>query len=95
MAFRMQTPVPGMLDVAGRDGGTPQAYGVNDPSTQDFGTQCLLARRLAESGVRFIEITNNGWDHHNNLRQRIQQNAKQIDQPIAAPDRRSQAARPA
>ena len=69
------------------------AYGQSDEwswraaeqaATRDFGTQCLLARRLAEAGVRFIEISNNGWDHHNNLRQRIQQNAREIDQPVAA-----------
>jgi len=61
-----------------------QAYGIDNNATREFGTQCLLARRLSEAGVRFIEISNGGWDHHNNLRQRIQQNARQIDQPIAA-----------
>jgi len=84
MAFRMQTAAPGILDIRGESEATQSAYGLNDAVTRDFGTQCLLARRLAESGVRFIEITNNGWDHHNNLRQRMQQNARQIDQPIAA-----------
>ncbi len=84
MAFRMQTSAPGILDIKGESEATLAAYGLNDAVTRDFGTQCLLARRLAESGVRFIEITNNGWDTHNNLRQRMQQNARQIDQPIAA-----------
>jgi hypothetical protein len=84
MAFRMQTAAPGILDIASEPEAVRTAYGLNDPATQEFGTQCLLARRLAESGVRFIEIANNGWDTHNNLRQRMQQNAKQIDQPIAA-----------
>jgi hypothetical protein len=84
MAFRMQTVAPGILDVAGESNAMREAYGLNDATTRDFGTQCLLARRLAESGVRFIEIANPGWDHHNNLRQRIQQNARQVDQPIAA-----------
>ena len=84
MAFRMQTAVPGVLDIAAESDAIKQAYGINDNATRDFGTQCLLARRLAESGVRFIEISNGGWDHHNNLRQRIQQNAREIDKPIAA-----------
>jgi hypothetical protein len=84
MAFRMQSAVPGILDLNDESDAAKQAYGLNDNATRDFGTQCLLARRLAEAGVRCIEISNPGWDHHNNLRQRIQQNARQIDQPIAA-----------
>jgi hypothetical protein len=84
MAFRMQTAAPGILDVQGESEATLAAYGINDAATREFGTQCLLARRLAQSGVRFIEISNNGWDTHNNLRQRMQQNARQVDQPIAA-----------
>jgi Protein of unknown function (DUF1501) len=84
MAFRMQSSVPGVLDLQGESEATRKMYGVDKPATKDFGTQCLIARRLAEKGVRFIEISNGNWDHHNNLRQRIQQNARQIDQPIAA-----------
>jgi len=84
MAFRMQTAVPGVLDIKGEPDSVKKLYGLDNPATRDFGTQCLLARRLSEAGVRFVEISNNGWDHHNNLRQRIQQNAKQVDQPIAA-----------
>ncbi len=84
MAFRMQTAVPGVLDIKSESEPIKQAYGLDNAATRDFGTQCLLARRLSEAGVRFIEISNNGWDHHNNLRQRMQQNARGIDQPIAA-----------
>jgi hypothetical protein len=84
MAFRMQTAVPGVLDIKGEPESVKKLYGLDNPATRDFGTQCLLARRLSEAGVRFVEISNNGWDHHNNLRQRMQQNAKQVDQPIAA-----------
>jgi uncharacterized protein (DUF1501 family) len=80
----MQTAAPGILDLKGESEATQQAYGLTDAATRDFGTQCLLARRLAESGVRFIEVSSGGWDTHNNLRQRMQQNARQIDQPIAA-----------
>jgi hypothetical protein len=84
MAFRMQTAAPGIFDLKSETDATQQAYGLNDATTHDFGTQCPLARRLAESGVRFIEISSGGWDHHNNLRQRMQVNARQIDQPLAA-----------
>ncbi len=84
MAFRMQTSVPGVLDIKGESDAVKQAYGLDNNATREFGTQCLLARRLSEAGVRFIEISNNGWDHHNNLRQRMQQNAREIDQPVAA-----------
>jgi hypothetical protein len=84
MAFRMQTSVPGVLDIKSESDAVKKAYGIDNNATRDFGTQCLLARRLSEAGVRFIEISNNGWDHHNNLRQRIQQSAREIDQPIAA-----------
>src|SRR6185437_10938393 len=44
-----------------------KAYGLDNNATRDFGTQCLLARRLSEAGVRFIEVSNGGWDHHTNL----------------------------
>src|SRR5215471_14317545 len=84
MAFRMQSSVPGVLDLTGETDATRKMYGLDNNATRDFGTQCLIARRMAEKGVRFIEISNNNWDHHNNLRQRIQQNAREIDKPIAA-----------
>ena len=84
MTFRRQTAAPGIFDLKSETDVTQQAYGLNDATTRDLGTQCLLARRLAESGVRFIEISSGCWDHHNNLRQRMQVNARQIDQPIAA-----------
>ena len=84
MAFRMQSSVPGVLDLSDESEATKKMYGVDKAPTKDFGTQCLIARRLAEKGVRFIEISNRNWDHHNNLRQRITQNTKEIDQPIAA-----------
>src|SRR5262249_40275426 len=79
MAFRMQSSVPGVLDLAGETEATKKMYGLDSQPTRDFGTQCLIARRMAEKGVRFIEISNANWDHHNNLRQRITQNAREID----------------
>jgi len=85
MAFRMQSSVPGVLDIRSESEETKKMYGIGKPGAGgDFATQCLLARRMAEAGVRFIEISHNGWDHHNNLRQRITQTTKEIDQPIAA-----------
>ena len=84
MAFRMQSSVPGVLDLTGESEATRKMYGLDNNATRDFGTQCLIARRMAEKGVRFIEISNSNWDHHNNLRQRITQNTREIDRPIAA-----------
>jgi hypothetical protein len=84
MAFRMQASVPSVLDINKETEATRKAYGVDAGPTRDFGMQCLLARRLAEAGVRFIELSHPGWDHHNNLRQRIKQTTREIDQPIGA-----------
>lgn len=84
MAFRMQSAVPDILDLKGESEATKKMYGLNENTTRGFGLQCLLARRLAESGVRFIEISQGNWDHHNNLRTRIQASALEIDQPMAA-----------
>jgi Protein of unknown function (DUF1501) len=84
MAFRMQSSVPGILDIKGESEATKKMYGLDQTATRDFGTQCLLARRMAEAGVRFIEVSHGNWDHHNNLRTRITQTSREIDQPIAA-----------
>ncbi len=83
MAFRMQSAVPGILDWKSESAETRKLYGLDNRATQGFGMQCLLARRLAESGVRFIELSHGNWDHHNALRQRITQTATEIDKPIA------------
>jgi hypothetical protein len=83
LACQMQTSVPGVLDLAGESSAIQELYGLNDRVTERFGTQCLTARRLAEKGVRFIQITHTGWDHHNNLRQGTLDRAAAIDKPIA------------
>src|SRR5262245_26507557 len=83
MAFRMQSSVPGILDLKGESEATKKLYGLDKQVTRDFGTQCLLARRLAEAGVRFIEVSHGNWDHHANLRARITQTSRELDQPIA------------
>ena len=58
-------------------------YGIGDGPTDAFGRQCLLARKLTESGVRFIQVNSGGWDHHSNIRSSLPRNAKSVDKPIA------------
>ena len=84
LAFRMQDALPETMDLSGETKETLAAYGIDQGSTDAFGRQCLLARRLAEAGVRFIEITDRDWDHHGFVSRLMPQAAKRIDQPIAA-----------
>lgn len=83
LGFRMQSTLPGILDLAEETEATKQMYGIGEAATEDFGRKCLLARRLVESGVRFVEITHGNWDHHFNLRTSLGNNCRAIDQPIA------------
>jgi uncharacterized protein (DUF1501 family) len=90
LAFRMQTAVPTLMDLRGETPMTRRLYGLDAayPATRTFGTLCLLARRLVERGVRFIELTCPGvghdrWDQHSNLKQGHEDNARAVDQPIA------------
>lgn len=84
LAFRMQTAVPELMDLSAESQQTLNRYGINERATDDFGRQCLMARRFAEAGVRFIELTHEGWDQHNNLKNRLAANCRATDQPIAA-----------
>ncbi|MEX2175505.1 MAG: DUF1501 domain-containing protein [Pirellulaceae bacterium] len=84
LAFRMQSAVPKLMDIADESPSTLDAYGIGNGPTDNFGRQCLLARRFAEAGVRFIELGHGGWDQHNQLRNKLTQNCMAIDQPIAA-----------
>ena len=84
LAFRMQTAVPEAMDLASEPESVREMYGLGQDETRNFGTQCLLARRMAEQGVRFIELGHRGWDQHNNLRKRLKANADAVDKPIAA-----------
>lgn len=84
LAFRMQSAVPEAMDIASEPESVRTMYGLDRKETSTFGMQCLLARRMAEKGVRFIELGHRGWDQHNNLRQRLKANATATDQPIAA-----------
>ncbi len=84
LAYRMQTAVPGVMDLDSEPDAVRESYGIGQRETNDFGTQCLMARRLAESGVRFIQVTKGGWDQHNGLKKKLTENCTAIDQPIAA-----------
>src|SRR5262245_43150525 len=86
LAFRMQDEVPELLDLRSEPEAVFKKYGVGPGlSTERFGRQCILARRLAEAGVRFIEITAPvGWDHHFLLRDELTKSCAATDQPIAA-----------
>jgi hypothetical protein len=84
LAFRMQTAIPRLMDLRDESPSTLEMYGIGRGPTDAFGRQCLLARRFAEAGVRFIELGNSGWDHHNQLRNRLTASCTAVDQPIAA-----------
>lgn len=84
LAFRMQDELPKVMDLSGETKTTLDAYGIDKGPTDNFGRQCILARRFAEAGVRFIEITDTDWDHHGFVSRLMPQAAKRIDQPVAA-----------
>ncbi|MCS6849843.1 MAG: DUF1501 domain-containing protein [Gemmataceae bacterium] len=83
LASKMQTSIPQTLDLSQEPKRIRDLYGLDDSRTQQFGTQCLMARRLAEKGVRFIQLTSTGWDHHNQIRRALADRAAAIDRPIA------------
>ena len=88
LAFRMQAEVPQLLDLSGESKATSRLYGLDDPTTQEFGRACLLARRMVERGVRFIEVLPpnfriDRWDQHVQLEKRHRKNAGATDKPIA------------
>lgn len=90
LAYRMQMEVPEVTDISGESDATKTLYGIDAPyeNTRQYGAQCLMARRLVERGVRFVELTinpGNGdrWDQHSKLVDGHQKNAMAVDQPIA------------
>jgi hypothetical protein len=84
LAFRMQAEAPGLQDISGESEATRKLYGLDKPVTEDFGRQCLMARRLSEKGVRFVQVSHTyKWDQHSNLLRDHAQNAREVDQPIA------------
>jgi hypothetical protein len=85
LAFRMQTAAPELQDISGETEATQKMYGLDNPLTRNFGRQCLMARRFAERGVRFMQCTHSyKWDQHANLKADHGRNAMEVDQPIAA-----------
>ncbi len=84
LAFRMQAEVPGVMDLDDEPQSIRDLYGIGKSPTDDFGRQCLLARRFAEAGVRFIELGHRNWDQHSNLKKSLESNCGDIDQPLAA-----------
>ncbi len=85
LAFRMQMTAPELQDISKETAATQKLYGLDDPKTREFGRQCLLARRFAERGVRFVQVTHSyKWDQHSDLRRDHTSNAKEVDRPISA-----------
>lgn len=90
LGFRMQMLAPELLDLRNESAATLERYRVGQKikvgtcRPSDFGRQCLLARRFAEAGVRFIQVTHNGWDQHKNHRRDLKANCDSTDAPIAA-----------
>ena len=89
-AFKMQTAVPELMDIKKESEATKKLYGLDSkyPQTVTFGTQCLIARRLVERGVKFLELTvpnvgHDRWDQHGNLKKGHEDNARAVDQPVA------------
>jgi hypothetical protein len=89
MAFRMQSAVPELISLNGESVATKDLYGLDDPDTEEFGRECLMARRMVERGVRFVELLTparrglDRWDQHANLEAGHRTNARAVDKPIA------------
>lgn len=87
LAYRMQSSMPEIQDLSQETASTMRLYGIDDPVTEDFGRQCLMARRFLERGVRFVQVTHSDsevqWDQHSDLYQGHTKNASEVDKPIA------------
>jgi len=84
LAFRMQSEVPGLMDIEGEPDHVKELYGPQIDKPGSFARNCLLARRMAEKGVRYIQLFHRGWDQHGSLPSKIRQQCEDIDQPAAA-----------
>ena len=83
LAYRMQTSVPELMSINSETSSTLESYGAK-PGNKSFANNCLLARRLVERGVRFVQLFDQGWDHHSGLFGSIPKKARQLDRPVAA-----------
>jgi len=84
LAFRMQMQVPEALDLSNEDAKTQSHYGIGNDATDSFGRKCLLARKLVEKGVRFVQLYNGTWDSHDFIERAHGNLVRGVDQPIAA-----------
>jgi hypothetical protein len=83
LAFRMQAETPRLVDLSGESAATQALYGINEKPTDRNGRACLLARRFSEAGVRFVQVTMGGWDHHVDIRGALPPTVAAVDKPIA------------
>ena len=87
LAFRMQASVPELMDISDERQSTLESYGISNRATENFGRQCLMARRFAERGVRFVQVSHSDskvqWDQHGNLKAGHTEKAAEVDKPIA------------
>ena len=86
LAAHMQTAAKEALDLSGESIATKKLYGIDDPLTQDYGTRCLIARRMVERGVRFVQVltANQNWDNHQNIKTALPAMCRKTDKPAAA-----------
>ena len=87
LAFRMQATAPELVELSQESRATQEMYGLHQPETRDFGQRCLLARRMLERGVRFVQVYSgdtNGWDAHNDVLKNHSEHCSKTDQPVAA-----------
>ena len=84
LAFRMQAAAPDLLDFSNESPSTLEMYGVNKEPSRPFAINCLLARRMVERGVRFVQLFHSSWDHHQDLNKNLKKNCTITDQPTAA-----------
>ncbi|MBX7207954.1 MAG: DUF1501 domain-containing protein [Verrucomicrobiaceae bacterium] len=83
LAFKMQREAPLVMDLARESEATRRLYGIGEKVTDSFGRQCLLARKLVETGVRFVQLTHGDWDHHRQLAAGLTKNCASMDRPVA------------
>jgi Protein of unknown function (DUF1501) len=82
LGFRMQQEMPEILDLNRENEATRRLYGIGEAQTDDFGRKCLLARRMVEAGVRFVEVNHGDWDHHANIGEALPKSCAAVDKPI-------------
>ena len=79
----MQAAAPEMIDLAGESQATRALYGMEDKDSERFGSMCLMARRMVERGVRYVQLISAGWDAHGDCKGNHEKQGKKVDQPIA------------